>query len=158
SLLGRSTMRPAPVLPCSSSPPTPSCQGQKTGATQDQARNASTDDGAGHRVEYRDAARIRKTRRAGVQRGGAGDRHENIAFERFYRDRMRIDGRGQIDGLQNVAGFVDYVEEPTGVGVIITGDVELFCRRVVPDLVRTTQNPGSYELDEVAVFIEQDRL
>src|SRR5262249_47646549 len=90
SLLGRSTMRPAPVLPCSSSPPTPSCQGQKTDATQDQARKASADDGAGHLAEYRDAA---DTRRAGIDTVlDAGERHENIAVERIYRDRMRTGG------------------------------------------------------------------
>jgi hypothetical protein len=38
---------------------------------------------------HRDAARIRETRRAGVHRGGASERHENIAVERVYRDRMR---------------------------------------------------------------------
>jgi hypothetical protein len=58
TLPGRSTMRPAPVLTCSSSPPTASCQGQKTAASQDQARKASTDDGRRHRRggEYRDEA------------------------------------------------------------------------------------------------------
>ena len=32
----------------------------------------------------------------------------------------------------------DHIEEPTGVGAIITGDVEHPCRRVEPDLVSTT--------------------
>src|SRR5262245_46687026 len=42
-------------------------QGQKNTASQDQAGQASADDGAGHcrRAEYRDAA---QTRRAGIQR------------------------------------------------------------------------------------------
>ena len=47
--------------------------------------------------EYVDAARVRKTRRAGVQRAGAGERDENIAVERIYRDRMRTGGRRQPD-------------------------------------------------------------
>ena len=73
---------------------------------------------------------------------GAGERHENIAVERIYRDRMRTCGRRQIDGLQNVAVFVDHVEEPSPVlAPLTTGDVELLCRRVVPQLVRTTE-PG----------------
>ena len=71
---------------------------------------------------------------------------------------MRTCGRRQIDGQGNGAVFVDYVEEPSGVGAIITGDVELPCLRVEPDLVRATQSPGPDELEELAVFIEQDRL
>jgi hypothetical protein len=37
----------------------------------------------------------------------AGERHENVAVERIYRDRMRTCGRRQTDGLQNVAVCVE---------------------------------------------------
>src|SRR5262249_40170247 len=85
-------------------------QRQKSTASCDQTRHSRTDDGAGHGSEYRDAA---NTRRAGVQTAeGAGERHKNIAVEGIYRDRMRTCGVRQVDGLQNVAVWVDHVEEP----------------------------------------------
>src|SRR5262249_24939263 len=90
------------------------------------------------------------------QCAGAGERHENIAVERTYRDRMRTCGRRQIDGLGNGAVVGDHVEEPSGVGALITGDVELVCRRVVPQLVRTTELTEP-DPDNRAVGLEQDR-
>ncbi len=143
-------------------------QREKTTASRYEAGQASADDRAGHAADavYRDAARIRKTHRAGVHpvgAGRAGERHENIAVERIYRDRMRTCGHRQIDGLGNGAGgprVGDHVEEPSAVGAIITGDVERVCLRVVPQLVCTTE-PGE-RLDDrafapVARGIEQDR-
>jgi hypothetical protein len=64
--------------------------------------------------------------------------------------------RRQHDGLQNGAVFADHGEEPSAVGAIITGDVELLCGRVEPQLVRTTE--AGDRLDKRAVGLEQDRL
>src|ERR1019366_10258474 len=50
-----------------------------------------------------------------------------------YRQR---DGLGD-DAPADVVG--DHVEEPTAVGAIMTGEVELACRRIVPRFVRTTE-------------------
>ena len=49
-------MRPPRLaMPCSSGPPTASRQGQKSTASQDQARQSRTDDGTGdgHAVEHK---------------------------------------------------------------------------------------------------------
>ena len=56
--------------------------------------------------------------------------------------------------MDNGAIVADNVEELTG--GVITGDVELVCRRVVPDLIRTTK-PGDRR-EHLALVIEQDRL
>ena len=81
----------------------------------------------GSRCKHRDAARIRLRRRAGVHpvgASGAGERHENIAVERIYRDRMRTRGSRQVDHLGNhgrQAAVGDDVEEPSVVGVAPAG-------------------------------------
>ena len=117
--------------------------------------------GLGHcRCKHRDAARIRETHRAGIHCGGTSERHENLTVERVDRDRVRARGHRQVDGLGNHApqrAVRDHVEEPSGVAAITASDVELVCRRVVPQLVRATE-PGE-RLDDRAGArgIEQDR-
>ena len=62
-------------------------QGDQAPGRQDETGQASTRDGAGHLAEYRDAAQRAGT--VGNVVGSAGERHEHIAGDRIYRDRMR---------------------------------------------------------------------
>src|SRR5262249_3098958 len=59
----------------------------KSTGSRDPTRPSPTDDGAGYGGEYRDAAQRAKS--VGAIRVRAGERHENIAGDRIYRDRMR---------------------------------------------------------------------